>query len=405
VIRHVLRMLGRSPGVAAVVIVSLGIGIGVNTAVFSWLQAVTLKPLPGVSNGSSFLSVEPKADTGTYPGMSWAEYRDLVPRLEAIDELVAYRMAPLNIGEAARTERTYALLVSGNYFAALGLRPAAGRFIRPDEADVAGAEPIAVLSHDYWLTRFGGSPDAIGQTLQVNDNRLTIVGVAPEGFQGTIMGLQFDLWVPATLAPVLVTGSAELESRSQRGYSAMGRLRAGATEAEAAAQLASAMSALAGQFPETNERISGELRPFWKAVRGPQQMFVTALGLLQGVMLLVLLAVCGNTANLVLARSSSRSREVGVRLALGARPGSVIRLLLAENVLLGLFGAGLGILIAWWGTEALRAMRSPFGSRPVLIGGACCLPSRSASAAACCSAPRRRGNSDASILSWRFGAD
>ncbi|MDP2322194.1 MAG: ADOP family duplicated permease [Acidobacteriota bacterium] len=363
-ISHSLRMIGRSPGLAAVVIVSLGIGIGVNTAVFSWLQAVTLKPLPGVSSGASFLSVEPKADTGTYPGMSWTEYRDLVPQLQAVDELVAYRMAPLNVGEAGRTERTYALLVSGNYFAALGLRPAAGRFIRPDEADVAGAEPIVVLSYDYWHTRFGGSPDAIGQTLQVNDSRLTVVGVAPEGFQGTIMGLQFDLWVPATLAPVLVSGSAELESRSQRGYSAIGRLRAGATAAEATAQLVSAMSALAAQFPETNERISGELRPFWKAVRGPQQMFVTALGLLQGVMLLVLLAVCGNTANLVLARASSRYREVGVRLALGARPGSVIRLLLLENVLLGLLGAALGILIAWWGTEALRAMPA-YGAFPV----------------------------------------
>lgn len=362
--RQALRTFGRSPIISIVIVVSLGIGIGVNTAVFSWLQAVTLKPLPGVANGASFLSVEPKTDTGTYPGMSWAEYRDLVPHLSAIDELIAYRMAPLNVGEAARTERTYALLVSGNYFAALGLRPAAGRFIQPDEADVAGAAPIVVLSHDYWQTRFGGSPDAIGQVLQVNDSRLTIVGVAPDGFQGTVMGLQFDLWVPATFAPVLVPGSTELESRDQRGYSAIGRLRAGASQAEAAGQLMSAMSALAEQFPESNERVGGELRPFWKAARGPQQMFVTALGVLQGVMLLVLLAVCGNTASLVLARASSRSREVGVRLALGARPGGVIRLLLAENVLLGLLGAALGIVIAWWGTEALRAMPA-YGAFPV----------------------------------------
>ena len=363
-IRDSLRSIVRSPGLAAVVIVSIGIGIGVNTAVFSWLQAVTLKPLPGVTGGASFFSVEAKADTGSYPGMSWAEYRDLVPRLAAIDGLIAFRMAPLNVGKSGRTERTYALLVSGNYFPALGLRPAAGRFIRPDEADVAGAEPIVVLSHGYWQTRFGGSPAAIGQSLQINDNVLTIVGVAPEGFQGTIMGLQFDLWVPATLAPVLVAGSKELESRSQRGYSAIGRLRAGASEAEAVGQLVSAMGELAAQFPETNGRIGGELRPFWKSARGPQMMFITALGVLQGVMLLVLLAVCGNTANLVLARASSRYREVGVRLALGAGPGSVVRLLLVENVLLGLLGAALGILIAWWGTEALRAM-PPYGAFPV----------------------------------------
>ena len=352
------------PGLAAVVILSLGVGIGVNTAVFSWIQALVLEPIPGVERSASFYNLEPKADTGTYPGLSWAEYRDLRPRLQAIDELAAFRMAPLNVGESGRTERTFALLVSGNYFAALGLRPAAGRFIRPDEADVAGAEPIVVLSHDYWQTRFGGDAAAIGQTLLINDNQLTIVGVAPEAFQGTVMGLQFDLWVPATLAPVLVPGSTELESRNQRGYTAMGRLRDGATEAAAAAQFVSAMGELATTFPESNGRISGELRPFWKAARGPQMMFITALGVLQGVMLLVLLTVCGNTANLMLARASTRYREIGVRLALGAGPGRVIRLMLVENLLLGVLGAGLGMLIAWWGTEALRAMPA-YGAFPV----------------------------------------
>lgn len=352
------------PGLAAVVVLSLGVGIGVNTAVFSWIQAIVLNPIPGVEHSGSFYHLEPKADTGTYPGMSWAEYRDLEPRLQSIDGLIAFRMAPLNVGETGRTERTYALLVSGNYFPALGLRPAAGRFIRLDEAAVAGASPIVVLSYDYWQTRFAGSDAAIGQTLQINDNRLTIVGVTPEYFQGTILGLQFDLWVPATLAPVLIPGSTELDSRSQRGYSAIGRLRDGATDAQATVELTAAMGELSVSFPETNRRISGELRPFWKAVRGPQMMFVTALGLLQAVMLLVLLAVCGNTANLLLARASTRHREVGVRLALGAGPGHVIRLMLAENVLLGLLGAAVGMLVAWWGSEALRAMPA-YGAFPV----------------------------------------
>src|SRR6187549_3417222 len=124
------------------------------------------------------------------------------------------------------------------------------------------------------------------------------------------------------------------------------------------------MRELSASFPESNGRISGELIPYWRAPRGPQMMFITALGILQGVMLLVLLAVCGNTANLVLARATSRQREVGVRLALGAGPGGVFRLLLAENLLLGVLGSALGIVIAWWGTEALRAMPA-YGALPV----------------------------------------
>ena len=363
-IRDAFRTIGRMPGLAAVVILSLGVGIGVNTAVFSWIQTMVLKPIPGVDDSSKFYHVEPKADTGTYPGMSWAEYRDLRPQLPSIEDLVAFRMAPLNVGEAGRTERTYAQLVSGNFFTALKLQPAAGRFITANEVERPGAEPIVVLSHDYWQRNFGGAPTAIGRTIRVNDLPLTIVGVAPEHFQGTILALQFDLWVPATLAPALFAGSGELESRSQRGYSVMGRLRDAATEAQATSEFTAAMAGLAAAFPETNGRISGELIPYWRAPRGPQVMFLAALGVLQGVMLLVLLAVCGNTANLVLARASTRSREVGIRLALGAGPSRVIRLMLAENLLLGLAGAAVGIVIAWWGSEALRAM-PPYGAFPV----------------------------------------
>lgn len=362
--RHAFRSIARMPGLAAVVVLSLGVGIGVNTAVFSWIQAIVLKPIPGVADSGRFYHVEPKADSGSYPGASWIEYRDLNARLSSIDQLVASRMAPLNVGDSGRTERTYAQLVSGNFFEALRLTPVAGRFIRADEVERPGAEPVVVVSHDYWQTHLGGSASAIGQAIRVNDNHLSVIGIAPENFQGTILGLQFDLWVPATLAPSLFAGSNELTDRNQRGYSLMGRLRDGVDEARATAEFSSAMGELAIAFPESNGRISGELMPYWRAARGPQMMFITALGVLQAVMLLVLLAVCGNTANLVLARASARYREVGVRLALGAGPGSVIRLMLAENLLLGLLGAAVGILIAWWGTEALRAM-PPYGAFPV----------------------------------------
>ena len=363
-VRQAWRMIGRMPGLAAVVIVSLGVGIGVNTAVFSWIQAMVLQPIPGVVDGGAFQLVEPRADTGFNPGASWLEYRDLRDRMRTLPDLLAFRMVPFNVGDAGRPERTHGLLVSGNYFSALGLNPALGRFLRPDEAERTGGAPVVVISHSYWQTRFGGAADVIGRNLRVNDRQLAIIGVTPERFQGTVTMLTFDLWVPATLAPELLAGSRELEDRSQRGYVVSGTLAPGSTRAAAQTELDVAMRQLALDYPETNKGVQGQVLPFWRAPRGPQQFLVRALAILQAVMLLLLLAVCGNTANLMLARASARYREVGVRLTLGAGPWRVASLLLTENLLLALLGALLGAAIAIWATDAMRAVPM-IGSVPV----------------------------------------
>lgn len=231
-LRHALRMLAGMRMLSVVVVLSLAVGVGVNTVVFSWVQAVVFKPLPGVADSGGLHFVEPRADTGAYPGVSWLEHHDMRERLHAFRDLVAFRSAPLNVGDGGRPERTFAQLVSGNFFGALGLRP-----------------------------------------------------------------------------------------ESTRGFEA-------------------------------------EVRPFWRAPRGPQEMMARALLMLQGVMLLLLLAVCGNTANLMLARATTRYREIGVRLALGAGRSRVVSLLLTENLVLAVLGAACGAAIAVWGTHALRA--APF---------------------------------------------
>jgi predicted permease len=284
--------------------------------------------------------------------------------VQSFGGLFAFRPAPFNLGDPSRLERVFGMLVSGNYFDALGLRPAAGRFLQASEAAQPGAEPVAVISYDYWQTRFDRDPAVVGQTLRVNGQPLTIVGVGPERFQGTTLGLQYSLWVPATMAPALLVGSRELQDRNYRGYAIMGKIRPGATEAQARAEVASAMRELAQAYPQTNATIQGELVPFAGAPRGPQRMIATALEILQVAMLLVLAAVCGNIANLVLARASTRFREVGVRLTLGAGPWRVIRLILVENLVLSLMGSALGIVIAMWGTNALRAMPD-YGAAPI----------------------------------------
>jgi predicted permease len=360
-LRHAWRTIARMPGLAAVVVISLAVGIGVNTAVFSWIQAVVLRPLPGVVDATSFQLVDPRAESGSHPGNSWLEYRDLLQRTRSFDDLLAFRMVALNVGETSRTERTYGQLVSGNYFTALGLRPALGRLLRPDDAARAGGEPIVVASHGFWQTRLGAATNAIGQPLRVNGRDLTIVGIAPPRFQGSVVGLSFDLWVPATLAPVLLGGSRELDDRSQRGYSVMGKLRPSATREQAQAEVDRLMRELAQLFPQSNAKMQADVRPFGRATRGPQAFLLRALAILQALMLLLLLAVCGNTATLVLARASARHREIGVRRALGAGRLHIVSLLLTENLVLALMAAALGAVLAVWGSNALRAVPLPGG--------------------------------------------
>lgn len=355
-VRYACRAIGRMPGLAAVVIVSLGIGIGVNTAVFTRLQYMVYQPLPRVANAGSLQLIEARTDAGSYPGVSWLEYRDLREQTQSFRDLLAARMVPFNVGDPSRVERTFGQLVSGNYFSVLGLQPRLGRFLRPEETDQIGREPVAVISFDLWQSRFGGTSTVIGQIIHVNRQDLTIVGVAPEGFQGSHLGLQFDLWVPATLGQLLLAGSRELEDRGQRGYVVMGHLRDGTTREQAQGEIDRAMQELARIYPDSNSTMGAEVVSFWRSPRGPQRMFIGALGILQGIMLIVLITICGNTATLMLTRASERQREMGVRLAIGAGRWRLVRAVLTENVVLSLMGAALGAVVAVWATETLRTI-------------------------------------------------
>jgi predicted permease len=360
-LRYALRAIAKMPLLAAVTIVSLGAGIGVNTVVFTWIEAVVLKPIPGVADASAYYLIEPRTGNNLFPGMSWLEYGDVGERVRSFRELIAYRATPLYVGRPGEVDRAYGMFVSGNYFEGLGLRPALGRFFRPTEATTPGAEPVAVISHDFWQNRLGGSPDVISRTLRVNGRDLAIVGVAPPGFLGTILRLRFDVWMPATMAPVVIAGSRELERRTSRGYSVIGRLQPGTRLAQAQADVGAAMGDLAATRPESNGSVSAEVRPFWKAPRGPQRFLASAIAMLQGVLLLLLLTVCGNTANLMLARASVRRREIGLRLAVGGGPWRIGRMLLLENLLLAAGGGVLGVAVAVWGTRVLTAVPQTIG--------------------------------------------
>lgn len=344
------------PVVSIVVVVSLAIGIGVNTVVFSWMQARLLNPVPGVDDGRDLLLIEPRTEAGLYPGASWPEFKDLQTMLGGFDEVIAARMAPLYVGPAGGVERIFGLLVSSNYFSALGVRPAAGRFFAADEVMHAGGAPVVVISHRLWTSQLHGATDVVGRTIRINGRELTVIGVAPDEFQGTVVGLQFDAYLPATLAPVVSPGSTELDNRSVRGYQLIGRLEPSVSPAQAQEEVATSMRQLAGTYPDSNGKVSGEVLRFTDSPRGPQRMLNAALATLQAIMLLLLLAVCGNVANLMLARASARQKEMGIRLALGAQPWRVASLLLTENIVLAVLGGALGAAFAVWGSQALLVL-------------------------------------------------
>jgi predicted permease len=228
-----------------------------------------------------------------------------------------------------------------------------------------------VISHRFWQSRMAGAADAVGQPLRLNTQVFTIAGVAPPGFQGTVMGLNFDLWVPATAAPLLMPGSNELDNRGSRGYLMMGALAPGRSLGEGRDDVARIMSELAARHPSTNRTLTAAVLPQWQSPRGPQQSITAALAMLQALTLLVLAAVIGNTTTLVLARATSRQREAAIRLALGAARWRVVSLVLSEYVVIGAIGAALGALLAAWGTDALRAvpMPSPAGLEVSFVTG------------------------------------
>ena len=252
-------------------------GIGVNTAVFSWVQAMFLQPLPGVAGASRLYLVEPRNDTGSYPGASWLEYLDLKQRMTGAARSDRLPHGAVQRGRAADasngpTASSCRATTSRRWACRPRWVASSGRTKR----DKAGGEPVAVVSHDYWQTHLNGDPKVLGRTIRVNGLPITIIGVAPRGFQGTVLMLKFDLWVPATIAPTLLAGSRELDDRSLRGYSVAGV--AGAVEhAGAVADRARSDDERAGEDVSGDQRedVRGEVLPFWDAPRGPQRMLGT----------------------------------------------------------------------------------------------------------------------------------
>ena len=371
-IRYAVRWLRNSPGFTLVAVASLAIGIGFNTALFAVVDALLFKPLP-VAAEEQLVDVYTSDSTGsvTYSTSSYPDYLDLNAQNEVFDGMVGYSpmLAPLNLDNRSRL--VMGEIVTGNYFQVFGVSAAIGRTILPGD-DSLSAPRVVMVSHAYWVRELGSARDVVGRTLRIRGNPYTIVGVARPGFTGMVPVLAPEMWLPASASlevePVGMhdtvpspAGTTRLDRRADRWLFLRARLKPGKTLDQARANLTLLMSNLAAANPATN----GGRTLTVKATRDvhfhplADPIMVPVAAGLMAVVGLVLLIACANVASMLLARASSRQKEIGIRLAIGATRGRLVRQLVTESILLSLAGAVGGTLIAWWLTSAVASLSLP----------------------------------------------
>jgi len=350
-----------------IAILSLALGIGANAAIFSLAEFLLLRPLP-VPRASEIVVVQAQLrgeSTGflQQAGLSYPDFIDLQRKSRSFSGLAASQYFPFGIAPDRTTlpKMKYGALVSGNFFDVLGVRPGLGRGLRADEDRVPGRDAVVVLGHDFWETEFASRPDVVGKSIFLNGLPFTVVGVAPEPFRGPIVWMRADLYVPLAMAPALAGGSQqnELEMRGLRGLRVQGRLKPGVSVRQAAAEARVISQQLAQAYPETNRTCSLAVGTYWQTQI--EQYSTAAVGFLFMMILagVVLLIACANIMNLMLSRASARSREIALRLAVGAGRGRLIRLLLTESLVIAILGGGLGLLIAQATAALLSRFRIP----------------------------------------------
>jgi len=382
-LRYAVRQLRRSPGFTAAAVLSLALGIGANTAVFTLLDQVLLRLLP-VRDPQQLVALtwegEPYATNISSDVVSYPLYTDFRDRNEVFSGLLCYHDMSFGIGYQGETERVAGELVSGNYFGTLGVQPALGRLFTQDDDRIPVGHPLAVLAYDYWVSRFHAGREVLGQTIRVNGALLTIIGVSAKGFGGLEVGRPAQIRVPITMrsqvTPASWTEMFGLDKRRGRWVRVVGRLKPGVTSEQAKASLQPLfhsileMEVAQKEFAKASAGTRREFLKSWIQVApvargrrsGVKEQFDTPLSVLMAIVGFVLLIACANVANLLLARGTGRTREIAVRLALGAGRARIVRQSLVESILLAFFGGGFGLLLASWTDQLLtRLISTAFG--------------------------------------------
>jgi putative ABC transport system permease protein len=375
-LRYGVRMLLKNPGFTTIAVLTLALGIGANTAIFTLLDKVLIRPLPVDQPQQLVTFVE---DAGGAPGIfSYPLYTELRDRNDVLSGVVAYEQGPFSLSDGNATERVIGQIVSGNYFGALGVRPALGRFFLPEEDRSPGTHPVIVISHGLWRRRFGADPAVLGKTVSVNGYPFTVVGVAPPEFTGTTLGAVNDLYVPIMMQAQTGPGrNGVLNNRNWGWLSLIGRLKPNVSREQAQAALATPVEDANKTFPGNPDKDADRMGDPTKVFlmdgsRGHTDRvkdLSLPLKLLMGVVGFILLIACANVANLLLARASARRKEIAVRLAVGASRFRILRQLLTESTILAALGGGAGLLVAYWFTGLLLGFQQQSNKVPRSLDG------------------------------------
>ncbi|MDQ3417418.1 MAG: ABC transporter permease [Acidobacteriota bacterium] len=353
--RFALRLLRKSPLFTVIAALSLAIGIGANATIFSAASAMLLRPMPGLANPERLVDVGRVTRGEGFDSVSYPNYADLRDRTTSFSGLYAYELepTPMSLGADGGAERVYGVVVTANYFSVLGTPAHLGRMLGPADDGAMGANAVAVISHQLWERRFGSDSTIVGRTISINGFPFTVVGVAARGFQGTTV-LEGDMWLPMSmLTQAMPSRGASLFTSRRSTWLFMGaRLEDGVSVEQANAELAAVSKALELEYPDSNKALGFRAAP-QAVVPGVTGMIAGFLGLLMGIVTLLLLIACVNLAGMQLARGAARTREMAVRVAIGAGPGRIARQLLTETAILFVLGGIAGLLLSRWLTALL----------------------------------------------------